>query len=79
MATRCRSSREYLLTHKQRAARILLLFRINVGRARRVNNQAAKGIKVHRSVKMRMEAEARALGKKYVPKLKFEVEPTWVD
>lgn len=44
-----------------------------------MNNQAAKALKVHRSVKMRMEAEARALGKKYTPKLKFEVEPTWVD
>ncbi|EKM61735.1 uncharacterized protein PHACADRAFT_248531 [Phanerochaete carnosa HHB-10118-sp] len=39
---------------------------------------ANMGLYVHRSVKMRMEAE-RAAGRVYEPMAKFDVEPTWVD
>ena len=42
------------------------------------------GFKVHRSVKIRMEAEwedesKRRRGKKYIPKAAFRHEPQWVD
>lgn len=54
---------------------------VNAGRSRKVPQQKRDGIHVHRSVKMRMEAEALALGSvnKYIPRVKFECEPTWVD
>lgn len=42
--------------------------------------QKKNGVKVHRSVKMRMEAEYEdSPGVKYTPKARFKVEPTWVD
>lgn len=49
-----------------------------------IPKQRTNGFKVHRSVKMRMEAEyedakRRAKGKKYVPKPVWRVEPTWID
>lgn len=49
-----------------------------------IPQQRRTGMKVHRSVKARMEAEhedlkARAKGKRYVPKPVFKVEPHWVD
>ena len=52
---------------------------INAGRSRVVPQQKRDGIHVHRSVKVRMEAEAKALGKKYSPRVKLECDPTWVD
>ncbi len=48
-----------------------------------IPDQRDNGFKVHRSVKMRMEAEfedekKRRKGEKYTPRAKFEVEPTWI-
>ncbi|KIK67876.1 hypothetical protein GYMLUDRAFT_155613 [Collybiopsis luxurians FD-317 M1] len=51
---------------------------INLGRARRIPKQK-QGVKIHRSVKTRMEAQDEK-GKKYVPRAKFRLENvTWVD
>ena len=51
--------------------------RINRGHGRMIPRQHMDGIKVHRSVKLRMEAE----GMNYIPKAMWDVgvEPTWVD
>ncbi|ESK92370.1 hypothetical protein Moror_4580 [Moniliophthora roreri MCA 2997] len=51
----------------------------NMGRARHVPSR--HGVKIHRTVKLRMEAEAEALKlkKKYTPKPKWDFEPIWVD
>ncbi|KIP04937.1 hypothetical protein PHLGIDRAFT_75091 [Phlebiopsis gigantea 11061_1 CR5-6] len=51
---------------------------MNLGRGRVVPNQRVQGVHVHRSVKMRMEADGLR-GGRYTPRAKFEVEPTWVD
>lgn len=54
----------------------------NMARPRFIPKQAKNGVKVHRSVKLRMEAEyedARRKGKKYSPRAHFHVEPTWID
>ncbi|TFK33598.1 hypothetical protein BDQ12DRAFT_690919 [Crucibulum laeve] len=54
--------------------------RSNMGKPRFIPKQAKNGVKVHRSVKLRMEAEhERVKGKKYVPKAHLHVEPTWID
>lgn len=61
--------------------------RMNRGRGRRVPHIHVKeGIKVHRSVKLRMEAARRGHlfdvhGREatYVPRVKWDVEPEWVD
>jgi uncharacterized protein (DUF2235 family) len=50
--------------------------RSNLGRPRVIPKQVVRGVKVHRSVKMRMEAGGP---RKYAPKAKFSVDPTWVD
>jgi hypothetical protein len=52
--------------------------RINMGRQRFIPKQHTCGVKVHRSVKLRMEAEVKN-GTKYRPKAKLTVEPTWID
>ncbi|EKM61846.1 uncharacterized protein PHACADRAFT_248724 [Phanerochaete carnosa HHB-10118-sp] len=49
----------------------------NMGRARVIPKQETHPVYVHRSVKMRMEAE-RAAGRVYEPRARFDVEPTWV-
>ncbi|KAJ3741442.1 hypothetical protein DFH05DRAFT_1506115 [Lentinula detonsa] len=50
----------------------------NLGRARRIPRQK-QGVKIHRSVKMRMEAQYED-GGKYVPKAKFDPKyVTWID
>ncbi|KAI6136035.1 hypothetical protein F5141DRAFT_4789 [Pisolithus sp. B1] len=49
---------------------------VNRGKGRSVPRQAS-GVYMHRTVKIRMEAEA--LQEKYQPKAKLKVEPTWVD
>ena len=49
----------------------------NMGRAREIPRQKAHPVYVHRSMKMRMEAE-RARGGVYEPRARFEGEPTWV-
>ncbi|KAJ3836743.1 hypothetical protein EV361DRAFT_951281 [Lentinula raphanica] len=63
----------------------------NLGRARHIPCKAQRGVKVHRTVKIRMDAEAGALvddrekgkgkekGKKYVPRPKWDFNPVWVD
>ena len=58
--------------------------RANMGAPRYIPQQRSAGFKVHRSVKLRMEAEyedekRRANGKRYIPKPVFKVEPIWVD
>ncbi|KAH7913511.1 hypothetical protein BJ138DRAFT_1002147 [Hygrophoropsis aurantiaca] len=53
-------------------------YRINLGKGRHVPRQNARGIKVHRTVKIRMEADGFIPGK-YWPKAKLKVEPEWVD
>ena len=61
---------------------ILLICRSNMARPRFIPKQAKNGVKVHRSVKLRMEAEyedARRKGEKYSPRAHFHVEPTWID
>ncbi|KAH7912353.1 hypothetical protein BJ138DRAFT_1148508 [Hygrophoropsis aurantiaca] len=50
---------------------------INMGGGREVRKQA-QGVKVHRTVKIRMEAEGLC-GGKYWPKAKLADEPQWVD
>ncbi|KAF9483555.1 hypothetical protein BDN70DRAFT_990260 [Pholiota conissans] len=59
-------------------------FGSNMGQPRYIPKQRTNGFKVHRSVKMRMEADyedevRRRKGKKYHPKPHFKVEPTWID
>ncbi|KAH7926861.1 hypothetical protein BV22DRAFT_1008135 [Leucogyrophana mollusca] len=51
---------------------------INMGSGRHVPRQKKQGVKVHRSVRIRMEAEGLD-GGKYWPKAKLRVEPQWVD
>lgn len=48
---------------------------MNLARPRVLPNQREHGIKVHRSVKMRMEVQDL----KYKPKLKFDTTPEWVE
>ncbi|KAH6909129.1 hypothetical protein BKA70DRAFT_1277545 [Coprinopsis sp. MPI-PUGE-AT-0042] len=56
----------------------------NLAHQRFIPNKTKSGVKVHRSVQLRMEAEyeeekLRQKGKKYVPKAKLPLQPTWVD
>ena len=51
-----------------------------MGNPRVIPHQKDNGIKVHRSVKLRMESEIEgSKGEKYVPKAMWDVEPTWID
>ncbi|KAJ6585623.1 hypothetical protein B0H19DRAFT_1110303 [Mycena capillaripes] len=51
----------------------------NLGRGRFIPKQQANGVRVHRSVKTRLEAQTER-GKKYKPKAAFDLErTTWVD
>ncbi|KAE9399827.1 hypothetical protein BT96DRAFT_820106 [Gymnopus androsaceus JB14] len=51
---------------------------LNLGRARKIPRMK-EGVKIHRSVKTRMEAQYEN-GEKYVPKAKFDLKyVTWVD
>ncbi|KAF9565098.1 hypothetical protein CPC08DRAFT_630430 [Agrocybe pediades] len=51
----------------------------NLGRGRFIPKQKSRGVRVHRSVKIRMEAE-HLNGKKYEPKANLKLENvTWVD
>ncbi|KIK60797.1 hypothetical protein GYMLUDRAFT_200122 [Collybiopsis luxurians FD-317 M1] len=53
----------------------------NLGRARHIPHKHLGRVKVHRTVKLRKEAEAKELEerKKYVPLPKWNFEPLWVD
>jgi hypothetical protein len=53
-------------------------YTVNMGHGRHVPRQHLDGVKVHRSVKIRMEAD-NLKGGKYWPKAKLKVEPKWVD
>ncbi|TFK66192.1 hypothetical protein BDN72DRAFT_871607 [Pluteus cervinus] len=57
----------------------VLKLSLHRGRARIIPKQHQNGVKIHRTVKLRMEAE-NLDGKngKYVPRAKLHVEPTWV-
>ncbi|PBL00092.1 hypothetical protein ARMGADRAFT_1006349, partial [Armillaria gallica] len=50
---------------------------VNAGSPRHIPRQKMQGVKVHRSVKLRMEAE-NVPGGKYHPKADWKVEPIWV-
>ncbi|KAG2353993.1 hypothetical protein BDR07DRAFT_1550880 [Suillus spraguei] len=51
---------------------------VNMGRGRHIQRQRQDGVKFHRSVKIRMEADNLKDGK-YWPKAKLKMEPQWVD
>ena len=54
-------------------------FKWNLGSGRHVPSQASKGVRVHRSVKTRLEAEYRD-GRKYYPAANLDLKyVTWVD
>ena len=59
--------------------------RFNLGRGRKIPPQRGEKHRfhVHRSVKIRMDAEPHLIensrGLKYKPKTKFDTEPIWVD
>ncbi|KAF9460648.1 hypothetical protein BDZ94DRAFT_888541 [Collybia nuda] len=66
---------------------VVKTFRPNLGGARIVAAQHRFGVKVHRSVKARMQAsyepgrasDEKPAGHPYAPKVHFSVDPTWVD
>ena len=49
-----------------------------MGEGRHISMQRRVHVKMHRSVKIRMEADGLP-GDKYWPKAKLRVEPLWVD
>ncbi|KAG1742634.1 uncharacterized protein EDB91DRAFT_1221578 [Suillus paluster] len=53
-------------------------YTVNMGQGRHVARQHKDGVKVHRSVKIRMEADNLKYGK-YWPRAKLRVEPQWID
>lgn len=59
-----------------------VLCRVNMGRPREIPKQK-HGINVHRSVKIRMEADlvqtTNGKPKKYIPRAEMHVEPTWAE
>ncbi|KAJ3861403.1 hypothetical protein EV359DRAFT_47287 [Lentinula novae-zelandiae] len=57
-------------------------FGFNLARPRHIPEQSSNGVYVHRSVKIRMEAEkvgSNGKRRRYSPKAHLEVEPIWVD
>ncbi|KAF8630983.1 hypothetical protein AX15_002693 [Amanita polypyramis BW_CC] len=52
---------------------------INMGRPRFIPKQKDHGVKLHRSVQLRMEAQCLKEGDKYEPKARLKVNPTWID
>jgi hypothetical protein len=54
--------------------------RVNVGHGCHIPLQRKQGVKIHRSVKIRMEAEGLpGMKGKYIPKAKLKVDPIWID
>jgi hypothetical protein len=49
-----------------------------MGGPRIIPKQQKIGVKVHRSVKIRMEADGLFKDRKYTPAAKLDVEPVWV-
>lgn len=56
------------------------MYSVNMGAGRRIPMQFKEGakVKLHRSVKIRIEADGLE-GGKYWPKAKLKVEPEWVN
>ncbi|TFK49640.1 hypothetical protein OE88DRAFT_361764 [Heliocybe sulcata] len=54
-------------------------FVINRGRPRTIRRQKRDGVKVHRTVKLRMAAAKLLEGGQYEPRATWHVDPTWVD
>ncbi|XP_006462887.1 hypothetical protein AGABI2DRAFT_186715 [Agaricus bisporus var. bisporus H97] len=55
-------------------------FKINLGRGRHIQGQKKRGVKVHRSVQIRMNATHTSNGKPYKPKANLNLDRvTWVD
>lgn len=52
---------------------------VNMGKARFIPKQHSRGVKIHRSVKLRMEAQCKGKKNKYKPKPNICIEPTWID
>jgi hypothetical protein len=52
--------------------------KVNKGKGRHIPLQRKNGVKIHRSVKIRMEAQGLENGI-YAPKANLKVEPLWVD
>jgi len=53
--------------------------KINMGAGRRIPTRLGPGVKIHRSVKLRMEAQPKRKGQKYQPQANPIVEPEWID
>ncbi|KAG2353990.1 hypothetical protein BDR07DRAFT_1495259 [Suillus spraguei] len=53
-------------------------YTVNMGRGRHIHRQRQDGVKIHRSVKIRMQAD-NLKGGKYKPNAQLWVEPEWVD
>jgi len=51
---------------------------INMGKARFIPKQRSLGVKVHRSVQLRMEAQLKG-GHRYQPRANLAVDPSWID
>ncbi|KAF8349608.1 hypothetical protein F5887DRAFT_878546 [Amanita rubescens] len=51
----------------------------NLGQGRDIPRQRSRGVKVHRSVKLRMEAKFKRKEDKYEPQANLDVEPHWID
>ena len=56
-----------------------LFDRFNLGQGRDIPRQHSRGVKVHRSVKLRMEAKFERKEDKYEPQANLDVEPHWID
>ncbi|KAG6896290.1 hypothetical protein C0992_009315 [Termitomyces sp. T32_za158] len=55
-------------------------FKSNMASPRFIPKQHSNGVKVHRTVQFRMQAQpAPGHKKRYTPKAKLAVEPTWID
>lgn len=57
-----------------------ILLSCNLGAPRFIPKQHTSGVKVHRTVKSRMEAAPpNGQKKRYSPKARLAIEPTWID
>ncbi|XP_006462907.1 hypothetical protein AGABI2DRAFT_119741 [Agaricus bisporus var. bisporus H97] len=69
------------LKYHQSDGKRVTRFRPNFARPRFIPRQSTHGVKVHQSVKLRRQAEyedEREKERKYEPKAKIQVEPTWI-
>jgi hypothetical protein len=63
----------------QHASDISMVPSSNMGRPRFIPAQHVNGVKIHRSVKTRMEAGCPPGCQKYTPRPDIRVDPTWID